>query len=119
MKAYKTGVFLIAFGFGMLIVSFSTGCASQRLMQDDYPPSIAGACVQARAESIRAQPGKAVKPVRVTLESQPCGTMGAWTVPVNGGYHVSIWEGQRPFYASLRHEMGHCFEGCSSEEAVR
>ncbi len=102
-----------------LIALLACGCASQRLEHDDYPAEIANQCVQARAESIRAQPDKAVYPVRVTLEDAPRGTMGGWTSPVNGGYHVSIWRDQRPFYNSLRHEMGHCFEGCYSEEAVR
>ena len=92
---------------------------SRPLKANDYPPSIADQCERARAESIRAQPGKPVMPVRVLLKDKPQAGMGAWTVGVNGGYQVSIWAGQKPFYGSLRHEMGHCFPGCESEEAVR
>jgi len=45
--------------------------------------------------------------------------MGAWTT----GYHFHIWEGQRPFDASLEHEFRHVLNNRNrkgdSEEATR
>jgi hypothetical protein len=103
----------------LLAVLLLAGCATRGLQQNEFPESIANDCNKARAESIKAQPNKPVLPVRVLLKDKPQAGMGAWTVGVNGGYQVSIWAGQKPFYGSLRHEMGPCFPGCESEEAVR
>ncbi len=105
--------------FALIALLFMVGCASPKMTGNDYPPRIASQCERARAESIRRYPGLPVLPVKVVEVMEPRAGMGAWTVGHRGGYLVSIWVGQVPWYGSLQHEMRHCFPGNSSEEAVR
>ena len=103
----------------LIALLLMVGCASPKMTGNDYPPRIASQCERARAESIRRYPGLPVLPVKVVEVDNPRAGMGAWTVGHRGGYLVTIWVGQRPWYGSLKHEMDHCFPGHSSEESIR
>ena len=114
-----TAVALLA----MIAVSCS-GCATPPLDNDVFPAGYEARCEAARNKAIVWYRGKwredpAVPYSRVTLTDAPQNNMGAWTT----GYNFHIWEGQRPFDASLEHEFRRvlCIANGKgpSEEAVR
>ena len=100
------------------------GCATPPLDHDVFPAGYEARCEAARNKAIVWYRGKwrtepAVPYTRVTLADKPMNNMGAWTT----GYNFHIWEGQRPFDASLEHEFRHVLNNRNrkgdSEEATR
>jgi hypothetical protein len=107
-----------------MVIGALSGCASRPLDHDVFPAGYEARCEAARNRAIVWYRGKwrtepAVPYTRVTLAAKPMNNMGAWTT----GYHFHIWEGQRPFDASLEHEFRHVLNNRNrkgdSEEATR
>jgi acyl-coenzyme A synthetase/AMP-(fatty) acid ligase len=117
------GAAIVVAAYVLVAVSLS-GCASRPLDSDVFPAGYETRCNDARNRAIVWYRGKwrtepAVPYTRVTLAAKPMNNMGAWTT----GYNFHIWEGQRPFDASLEHEFRHVLNNRNrkgdSEEATR
>ena len=95
-----------------------------KLDHDDWPAGYERQCRDAESRAVawysRKYGGIPKIPfTRVIITGEPQNGMGGWTT----GQTIHIWEGQRPFDASLEHEFRHvlCLKNGkgSSEEAVQ
>lgn len=105
----------IIYGVASLIAGvllWGTGCVTNGIKSDSFPPDIANQCRSARGDAIRNYTGhygspSHIPPVEVIVTAIPPNGQGAITSGSGNGYRIEIWRDQYPFYGSLVHEFEH------------